>query len=1271
MDGKCNDFVLEMLSSTGFYHWGRCQHLMNISAQIAVIWMLGSLLCACADSPRQSEQLRDSLVADATSADSSRAEDDGAVLDTAVSDAGIPDAMHAADAALPPCDPPLSLTGSRSFAASYDLITFTGGGGTGNYRYRLSNNVSGAILNELTGAYLAGPVQGVNDTVELTDTQCLGGTELNVFVVEGLQIRPHEIEIGTGRSFRFDPVGGSGQFRYHFVSNTTGATLSEDGLYEAGDTPGFDVVGVVDPNSGVAGEATINVVVDPQFSVTPGRLFLPLNSEFNLQFSGGSGHVDVEADSAIVSYDRDAQKVVGLLPGRITLRINDTYAQIGTTLTVDVTASLQAPLDRVGLDQNVTVLVGPGDLNGDGFADGVFGLSQGSAATRLDGIVSIHLGGPDGLSDEPALLLNGLSRDAFFGRSVTLGDTDGDGILDLVVGSPGDDTGATNSGSIFVYRGIEGALFETEPMNVLPGLRGSDQLGTAVAVCDVNGDGFGDLIGSAILTEQRFRDDTLRDQGAILVFLGSPEGLAEAPTEILDGFHFDDEGQWVPAHGLRLGLAMAAGDFDGDGLCDIAATSLNHPHPTTDRNDGMIQVFAGRAPVDDPEYPDPGGLGPVPVQIIVADEEEVRDSALGRRMVAGDLNGDGLDDLILGQHGYDVSGDNRGAIKVFSGGSFNGPVQAYTSASEADWSWSGNSGNDALGINLAMGDFDQDGVLDLLVSAWADESEADDAINGTGAVHVLLGRRDEWPDSTPVLTAVGIQAGERFGEAVTLLGDTDGDGDSNLLVMASRTNDLGIILGRPYEVSGDDGSLRPMNLPGQAAGHRFGRSVSLVQIEAGEPPAVLVGSPNSARLPTHTTAGETWLFTHDNVDESGSMTPFQLSGLPDHNRGDLFGSSVGSGDFDGDGTVDLVTISAGEERPNGLMDEYRPDGACERVSGAGAAYIYSSDGVRTPDAKPWAIFYNHVPNAGLRLLATVDVNGDGRDDFVFGGPSADNPGDAGLIQVVLGRPKLAEGRTRLICDPVLTLYGETTRGSLGFAGTGLGDLNGDGCQEFAVGEHRGQVHGAVDSGVVRVILGWGGQGCPATPSATTLAVGLPGVNFGRGLGFLESQNGWPSRLVVGSPLGRRQDNNQRVGLVYLIDTDWLITRPQFAASNMAAPPTIIDEMTPMLILNGHGTDGRFGTSIAASRDVLAIGSPEYMWPDRVRAGAVWVYQFGGQAATLRGQVVGEVGRPLSQFGLSLSLLGTPLKLVVGAAQGSGIPTEAGAAYLFDMTALSP
>ena len=112
-----------------------------------------------------------------------------------------PDAMP--DAGRQPCEPPLGITASATSARPYDLIRLTPVGGTGAWRFVLVDNQSGALLNETTGAYLAGEVSGTTDRIGLSDDGCLGESEFSIRVVNAMEISPGGGEIERGQTFQF------------------------------------------------------------------------------------------------------------------------------------------------------------------------------------------------------------------------------------------------------------------------------------------------------------------------------------------------------------------------------------------------------------------------------------------------------------------------------------------------------------------------------------------------------------------------------------------------------------------------------------------------------------------------------------------------------------------------------------------------------------------------------------------------------------------------------------------------------------------------------------------------------------------------------------------------------------------------------------------------------------------------------------------------------------------------------------------------------------
>ena len=143
--------------------------------------------------------------------------------------------------------------------------------------------------------------------------------------------------------------------------------------------------------------------------------------------------------------------------------------------------------------------------------------------------------------------------------------------------------------------------------------------------------------------------------------------------------------------------------------------------------------------------------------------------------------------------------------------------------------------------------------------------------------------------------------------------------------------------------------------------------------------------------------------------------------------------------------------------------------------------MYAGDTVNTPDPVAHTVYFSRADRSASRIIGLADVNGDGRDDIITGGPAHDSPTNSGIIEVTLGHAAGEPGTTTLVCENVLSIPGQQSSGGLGLSGLGLGDLDGDGCEEFVVGEPRKRVEGRNDAGAALLVFGWGGPGCPANP----------------------------------------------------------------------------------------------------------------------------------------------------------------------------------------------
>ena len=720
-------------------------------------------------------------------------------------------------------------------------------------------------------------------------------------------------------------------------------------------------------------------------------------------------------------------------------------------------------------------LDGAGDVNGDGFSDVVVGALHYDSAHTDGGAAFLYLGSATGLDVAPAWTDEGDGEGASFGESVAgAGDVDADGFAEVVIGAPNAANGQGFEGRAWLYEGSASGLAGA------PSWSGeSNQLGARFGASvdgagDVDGDGYADVVVGAI-----YYDDPEVDEGAAFVYLGSPTGLqpgaawvtesdeaaaqlgkpvsgvgdvdGDGYSDILVGARYLDGGDggallylgsssgptldpaWIGESGqadAEYGFAVAgAGDVDGDGFADVVVGAWSHDGAAAD--EGAVFVYFGT-----PELAatlDATLLGSQP------------GAGLGASVAsAGDVNGDGYGDVIVGAPDYDGGAAGEGQALVYLG-SPSGLV------SVAAWAVESNQADAHLGVSVApAGDVDADGYGDVVVGA----SSYDGAQSDEGRAWLYHGSPSGL-ESSPGWTASGGQAGAAFGYAVASAGDTDGDGFAEVVVGAWAWDGGEVDEGRVLVYPGSPSGVAPepgWTLESDQAGAYLGASVATAGDVNGDGYGdLVVGAPHHDG--SHYNEGRAELYL-GSVTGLGSTLAWAADADQD---GAWFGQSVASaGDVDGDGYGDVIVGAYG-------LDVAYTD--------AGRAYLYLGSASGLGPAS-WSVSANQGNTQfGYQVAAAGDLNGDGFGDLLVGAPGSDVGGESA------GNAWLFSGSaTGVLSSPDRVLGSGQAGAELGRAVASAGDVNGDGRGDVIVGAALFDGSGA-DDGAAFVYLG-GSDGAP-------------------------------------------------------------------------------------------------------------------------------------------------------------------------------------------------
>lgn len=430
---------------------------------------------------------------------------------------------------------------------------------------------------------------------------------------------------------------------------------------------------------------------------------------------------------------------------------------------------LAAPAAFAGVPGAASAVDRNDDFNGDGYADLLTGAPEGTVDGKEGaGYVTVQYGAPNGIgtgTTVPKGRVQVVSQSTKgvpgtseagdrFGQAVATGDLDGDGYDDAVVGVPGEDEGAVeDAGRVTVLYGSKEGL-------------GAEYAATVTAAEPTAGARFGLAVAAA-----RFSGDIDADQMVVLdqktglnVFTYHAGVLRQVGTPQSTG------------HAVQ-GAYLTTGDYDSDGFADLVVSGYS---PDDDYTKGWSAYYAGGTE----------GLG------------HRRDLHGGLGTASGDINGDGYDDLVVGQ--LSAVDDTTGAadapgglVGVYYGGE-DGPAGTEGPGTAPEW-WSQNSPgvpgsaepDDAWGNDLSVADVDADGYADVAVGApGEDVGTAADA----GAVWLLRGsptgltvtRAQSFDQNTPGVPG-SAETGDAWGAQVRLV-DTDGDGRRELVAAAPDEN---------------------------------------------------------------------------------------------------------------------------------------------------------------------------------------------------------------------------------------------------------------------------------------------------------------------------------------------------------------------------------------------------------------------------------------------------------------------------------------------------